>query len=487
VRRPWLEADAPGAPALRVAGRSVSRGALASRADALAAWLAESGVRAGDVVAALLPNGLGFAALLHALDRAGAVLLPLNWRLAPAELAFVLGDARPRLLVHQAGPLSALAEQASRQAGGPAPTLLPEGLSAQGPPLRAAAGSAHAPFALLYTSGTTGRPKGALLSHANLAASTRASSEHLGAAADDRWLACLPFFHVGGLSILLRCARQRSPVVVQERFDAAALSRALDAEAITHVSLVPAMLVRLLEARGGEPAPAGLRVVLLGGGPTPAGLLERARGLGFPVAPTYGLTEAASQVATLPPAGAAPGRGLEPLPGVELRILAADGRAAAPRACGEILVRGPTVMRGYRGLPQETRRALRGGWLHTGDVGRIDARGDLHVLDRRSDLVVSGGENVYPAEVEAVLAQHPDVLEAGVAGVPDPEFGQRPAAWIVPRRGARPRPEALARFCRERLAAYKVPVRFACVEGLPRTASGKLQRHRLWPSPNSSA
>jgi O-succinylbenzoic acid--CoA ligase len=471
-------------------GRCISRGELAARAGVLAGRLAAAGVAPGEIVAALLPNGPDFAVLLHALDRCDATLLPLNPRLTPGELAFQLGDAAARRVLHDGGSLAPRAEAAAAESGCAGATPL----DALPPPgLAPVCGSLDATLAVIYTSGTTGRPKGALLTHRALLASARASAQHLGCRPDDRWLACLPLFHVGGLSVLLRGALQPAPVVLHPRFDARAVGHALDSDAVTHVSLVPTMLARLLEAWGERPAPSGLRCVLLGGGPAPTSLLERAERLGFPLAPTYGLTEAASQVATRRPRPAAAGAGaerdgnparvgtdaLEPLPGTELRILADDGEDAAADEPGEILVRSPSLMSGYVGQPEASRRALRDGWLHTGDVGCLDASGRLRVLDRRSDLVVSGGENVYPAEVEAALAGHPDVLEAGVAGVPDPAFGSRPAAWLVLRSGRAPSDAELERFCRERLAGYKVPVRFERVAQLPRNAAGKLLRHRL--------
>jgi O-succinylbenzoic acid--CoA ligase len=219
--------------------------------------------------------------------------------------------------------------------------------------------------------------------------------------------------------------------------------------------------------------------VLLGGGPAPASLIERARKLGFPIAPTYGLTEAASQVATRAAGDATPGAGLRPLFGTEVRVVDSEDRDVADGAAGELLVRGPTVMRGYVGRAAETAETLRGGWLHTGDVAVRADDGSLRILERRSDVVISGGENVYPSEVEGVLLEHPAVAEAAVAAIPDADYGQRPAAWLVFRPGVAADDEQLRAFCRERLAGYKIPAVFRRVAALPRNAAGKLMRREL--------
>lgn len=495
----WLEQRAAATPertALEIDGESVSFAELASSTRATACELRAAGVREGDVVATLLWNGRAFVETLHAAARCGATLLPLNARATAPELAFSLRDAAARLLVHGAGELAPVACEAARRAGdvrrieagaGPAASLAAGGVAGDdaGDPARrdprlASIQPGHI-LALLYTSGTTGRPKGARLAARSLQANAAASALHLGASVNDRWLACLPLFHVGGLAILVRSILAGSAVVIHERFDARAVCRALEERAITHVSLVPTMLARVLDAWGERVAPRMLSCVLVGGAPTPPGLLRRARSLGFPIAPTYGLTEAASQVATLAPSASGAGSGGAgwPLPGVELRIEDDAGRPLAAGQAGEICVRGPTIMAGYHGLPEETARALRGGWLHTGDVGVLEHDGSLRVLDRRSDLVVSGGENVYPAEVEAVLAAHADVVEAAVAGEPDPDLGQRVVAGVVLRHGARIDPDALRQHCREALAGYKVPRRFRVLAELPRTSSGKLVRRAL--------
>jgi O-succinylbenzoic acid--CoA ligase len=221
-------------------------------------------------------------------------------------------------------------------------------------------------------------------------------------------------------------------------------------------------------------------VLLLGGAAAAPELLTRALAAGYPVCPTYGLTESCSQVATAapPPVGATCASPMLPLRGTELRI-DLDGRDAPPGTPGEIVVRGPTVMQGYLHDPQSTARALREGWLYTGDIGCLDGEGGLRVLDRRTDLIVSGGEIVYPAEIEAVLLEHPSVVDAGVASVPDGDLGARVVAWVVAAPGMAPDAAALQRHCRSRLAGFKQPREFRYVDALPRNAAGKLQRSRL--------
>jgi O-succinylbenzoic acid--CoA ligase len=471
--------DADALALVEADGRRWRFGELEARARRRRAALDAAGVAPGDRVAVLLPTSRAWVELAHALDALGATLLPLHLRLTADEQAFQLRDAGARLLVHGDDALALRAAALARASGVASVRAAELDAPPAGGPTTV---DPESPFALLYTSGTTGRPKGALLSRRAFRASARAVAALLGARPDDRWLACLPLYHVGGLSLVTRSALHGTALALHDGFDAARVSHALDAEGITGVSLVPTMLRRVLDARGDRPAPASLRVVLLGGAAAPDALLERAAAARFPVAPTYGATEACSQVATRPPGAAG---GLVPLPGVEVRITGDDGRPAPRGAPGEIELRGPMLLSGYHGRADATAAALRGGWLRTGDVGALDARGRLAVLDRRADLIVSGGENVYPAEVERVLLEHPDVADAGVAGVPDPEFGARPTAWVVPRAGAAAAPlgRELERFCRERLAGYKVPRAFHAVETLPRNALGKLQRARLAAPP----
>jgi o-succinylbenzoate---CoA ligase len=301
---------------------------------------------------------------------------------------------------------------------------------------------------VIHTSGTTGEPKAVELTYANHAASAAAAADALGVHPDDRWLCPLPLHHVGGLGVLIRCVLNRTTAVVHERFDVDRVRGTLEGGEVTLASLVPTMLARLRE-RGLREAP-GLRAIALGGGPIPAGLLEWAGDMGIPVVPVYGMTETGSQIVA-----GSPGR---PLRGVELEI----------GTDGEILVRGPMVARGELGSD---------GWLHTGDLGRIDADGRLHVEGRLKELIVTGGENVAPLEVEQALLAHPAVEDAGVAGRPDPEWGEAVTAFVVLRKQASA--EELRRWCRERLAPSKVPKAVHTVDALPRNRGGKLLRGRL--------
>lgn len=457
-------------------------GELDQRATDAARCLATRGVGPGTRVALLAGNGPAFVVTVHAIGRLGATLVPLNTRLTAAEIAWQLADVGTGLLLHDRAQAevacAAVAElpNVGRIELGP---FGPEGPCDEAAVLRDRI-ALDAMHSIVYTSGTSGRPKGALLTWGNHWWSAVGSALHLGHHRDDRWLAPLPLFHVGGLAILLRSVIYGIPVILHDAFDAVQINRAIEAESVTIVSVVATMLRRMLEERGARPYPATLRCILLGGGPAPRSLLEECLRQGVPVALSYGLTETASQVATLLPEDALRkfGSSGKPLLPTELRI-ERDGGPARPGAVGEIVVRGPTVTPGYAGQPAETVRAWRGGWFHTGDLGYFDDDSYLYVLDRRDDLIVSGGENIYPAEVEAALLAHPGVEDAGVIGVPDEQWGQTPLAVVCRRAGATVTAEELLAFCAARLAGYKVPRAVRWVDTLPRNAAGKLLRRTL--------
>ena len=423
--------ERPGHLAVETAGGSVTYAELDSAADRTARRLAALGVRAGDRVATTLPPSTAFAELLHALPRLGAALVPVNLRL-PADQQRRHVELSGSMFTVR-GPLDGLEADVT-----PSAELDPAGV-----------------HSVLFTSGTSGEPKPVTLTVANQEAAAAASAGALGSDPADRWLCPLPLFHIGGLAILVRSARAGTTAVLQERFTSRSAIDAFAHGGITLASLVPTMLARLRDS-GLQTAPS-LRALLLGGGPIPPDLLDWARELGLPVRCTYGMTETCSQVVVTEPWEPAgrPGAGAEVTIG----------------AGGEILVRGPMVAPGTAG---------EGGWLHTGDVGRIDRHGRLHVQGRMKDLIVTGGENVWPPAVEAVLLAHPAIADAAVAGLPSPEWGEEVTAFVVE---AHPVSDyELLSFCREYLAGYQVPKRVERVHRLPRNDAGKLLRAQLVPS-----
>jgi o-succinylbenzoate---CoA ligase len=456
---------APHRLALAAESRQLSFAELDAEVGLWAGRLYRRGVGRGALVALLASNRLASVALLFAVRRLGATLAPFNAHLTPAELAPLVQRLRPRLVLAEEAlsdrlPDAEHLEALEREPGGPAPDG--QGLSAD------------EDWAVLFTSGTTGQPKGARLPLRAFLASAAASGKNLGASSEDRWLCNLPLFHVGALAMVIRCAVDGAALVLHRGFDAEETARSLSLDEVTHASLVARTLALSLDAGA---RPGALRAVLVGGGPLPVELAARACAAGLPVLQTYGLTEACSQVTTERPAEADGTTAGPPLPGVRLRVVTAGGAPAGVGEAGEIHVQGPTLMAGYLGEAEASARALAGGWLRTGDVGSLDGRGRLCVLARRLDLILSGGENVYPAEVEAVLASHPGVAEAAVVGRADAAWGEVPVAAVVLRPGVAA--DGLLEWTRGRLAAFKVPAEVVTMAALPRTAAEKVDRAAL--------
>ncbi len=413
----------PDATALRSADATLSYAELDAGATVAARRLSALGVCPGERVGLALPALAPFVLALHGCMRLGAVAVPLDLRLIAAERA------------SRSAGCVAIVEQPLDGEGDPDAPLLAEH-------------DLDATAIVVHTSGTTADPTAVELTYGNWLWSALGSAVALGSDEDERWLCTLPLSHVGGLSILLRSTITATTAVLHDGFDAAVAAREIATGAITLVSVVPTTLARLLDA--GLSHPGALRAALVGGGPIPAVLLERAAVAGVPVVTTYGLTEACSQVAT----------GAGPLFCTRVKI-ASDG---------EILVAGPTVA---------PRARAADGWLHTGDLGSVDADGALRVTGRAADTIVTGGENVAPAEVEAVLASHPAVADVAVHGEPDERWGERIVATIVLRPQRSASSEDLDGYCRARIARYKVPKAFRFSLDLPRTGSGKLLRRDL--------
>ncbi len=412
-----------------------------SEADALVAGamqtLKESGVQKGDRVAIKSVNRPEIAWWWFAAVRLGAALVPINTRLTDAEVATLVSRAQPKVSL------------------GELPGALPLDVT---PGISGFSGELDDAqiIAALFTSGTTGAPKLIELTQDNFRAHASANAQRLGGGPEQRWLGVLPLFHVGGLAMLYRCAVYGASLVLEPGFDATRACEAL-AQGVTHASFVPTMLDRVIAVRGELPF-TGVHAALIGGGPMSAAQLSRARLAGIPVLQTYGLTEACSQVTTEEPELADGQTAGTPLDGIEVRIINADADGI-----GEIEVRGPTVAKGH------------GEWLHTKDLGALDSRGRLTVYARRDDLIITGGENVYPAEVEAVLRAHPQVHDVAVTSREEATWGQRVVAVLVTAEAD----DALDEWARARLAGFKVPREWLRVEAVPRNATGKVDRAAL--------
>lgn len=469
-----------------------------ARVNRLAAGLAERGIGRGDIVALLLYNRPEFLELVYAINRLGAVFLPLNYRLSEEEWQYILGHAQARAIITEpefvpaversAGCLTDLEHRILVGDDTPArPWTGYEDLLARHPgalvePVDVAPDDLQR---LMYTSGTTSRPKGVCITYGNLQAKNLAHIVHFGLTAADTTLVCGPLYHVGGLDMpALGVLYAGGRLVLQRKFDAADALRAIQEHRVTNVWLAPAMVNAVLEVPDRETYDtASVRFVLGGGEKTPEPVLRRIM-TAFPnawFADAYGLTETVSGDTFLDREHALSKLGSvgRPVPHTRVRIVDDTGKEAPAGELGEITLRGPKVFAGYWRDEKATAAALKDGWFHTGDIGHLDEDGFLFIDDRKKDMIVSGGENIATPEVERVLYEHPAVLEAAVVGLAHPRWGEVPRAFVVFRPGASAGAEELRDFCRARLARFKVPARFEIVDELPRTPSGKVLKRTL--------
>jgi fatty-acyl-CoA synthase len=478
----WLADRARTTPqrvAIRFLGQDLTYAELDSRASRLAAGLAARGLRRGDRLATLTTTSPDHVATFFACARLGVALQPISWRLASAEVAYQLEDAEPSLLL-ASDDYAELARKAGTKVE----------IARIGDPTLEADGEVEDvardddPLLLVYTSGTTGKPKGALLSHANCFWTNLSFDRTTSLRDGDVVLQVLPQFHVGGWNVQPLLAWWKGATVVLEpAFDAA---RALDLIAehgVTTMMGVPATYLFLAHEPGFAVADlSSLRLAVVGGAPMPEALLETWIARGIEIVQGYGLTEAAPNVLCLPPEEATRKLGFagKPYPHVDVALRDADtGALVEGTGTGELVVRGPNVFAGYWRNAEATEAAFADGWLLTGDVAERDAEGFYRIAGRIKDMVISGGENVYPAEIEDVLHAHPAVLEAAVVGVPDERWGEACAAFVVLREGSNVGTEELQRLCRDRLARFKVPKTFAFVDALPRSSMGKVLKDEL--------
>lgn len=438
--------------------------------------LIEQGLGAGEHVSLEFDpaHSFHFAIALHALHRVGLLPVPIATSMTPSERQ----ERRRRAMID----LALTGESVDPTEGAAASTPSPVASIDAGVPLLSR--RLDTPAALCFTSGTAGEPRAVVLTHGNFFWSAIASARNLGVRPNDLWLCCLPLHHVGGLSILTRSAAYGTGVQLHDGFDPDAVNAAIDGGGVTLISLVPPMLERLLQARGGRLFPTTLRAGLIGGGPIPSGLLEEAAELRFRALPTYGLTEATSQVTTLSirewPAGlASAGR---PLMFTRVEIRDDKGRAVGNGVEGEIVIQGPTVMAAYLEDRATNAAAWDGRWFKTGDIGAWDAAGRLRVVERRVDRLIVGGENVSPDEIEQVLRAHPAVADVCVVGIPSGSWGHEVAAAVQVKPGASISLEELNRYLRPSLSKFKLLRRLLIVPSLPRGSSGKLVRRAILDS-----
>jgi len=491
----------PDKEAFRFLERSLTFGELDARATRVARALRERGVEAGDRVALLMPNGLEVVEAIFGVCRLGAVAVPVNFRLVADEIAYLLRHSGAKLLVVDAS-LAEVAAKARAQAPELARALVvggdPEAAGPGAEPYEGALGAAsdeplvvdvpdHAPAFLMYTSGTTGRPKGALLSHFNLAMnSLNGMIEQRISGEDEVWLAGLPLFHIGGLNGILPYVMTGGTSILWPtgHFDPVEAVDELERSRVTGCFFVATQWQQICAVPGVRERDFALRRIAWGASTALPSVLETMAEVfrGVPLYTFFGQTEMSSVTTVLRGEHSLTKLGSvgRPCVNVDIRVVDDAMNEVPAGEVGEIVYRGPTVMQGYWNDPEATAAAFEGGWFHSGDLVRRDEDGFFWVVDRKKDMIISGGENIYSAEVEAAIDAHPGVAEVAVIGVPDPRWMETPWAVVVPTDPANPpSAEEIVAHCREKLASYKKPTRVIFTDALPRNASGKVLKVAL--------
>ncbi len=466
-----------------------------ARARALAASLEERGVRQGDRVALLFPNCIDFCLAYFAVLSLGAVVVPLNNRLAPKELAYILNDSQAETLIIEEqfwDSYNALAGELERdlrviKAGGQPQDGVGDfaTLSQPGPePKARPVLEADSPASIMYTSGTTGKPKGAILSHGNVFTNARNAGAHLSYKESDVTLLVVPLFHVTGLhSQLVAFCYAGGTCAIMRAYNTAAMIELMARHRVTVTFKVPTMYTLMLVNEALERSDlSALRLAAYGGAPmAPETIRQLQDSLGVDLHNAYGLTEATSLVTVLPASDALRKAGSIGLPtsGTRLKVIDDAGKELPPDEVGELLIKAPIVVQGYWNKPEATAENIVDGWLHTGDYARIDPEGFVYIADRKKDMIIRGGENIYSIEVESALVSHPKVLEAAVVPRPHSIFDEVVHAFVVLNQGALAGEDEVIEYCRGLIADYKVPASVSFIDELPRNPGGKVLKDRL--------
>ncbi|MGW5462786.1 acyl-CoA synthetase [Streptomyces sp. NPDC003996] len=459
---------------------------LYTRVTRLAHALRDRGVRRGDRIAHLGPNHPAYLETLFAAGTLGAVFVPLNTRLAGPEIAYQLADSGAKVLVHgpaHAGLVAGLSGETDVRTRIEIGDAYEQALAAASDEPIDEPVTPDDTCIIMYTSGTTGRPKGAMLTHGNLIWNAVNVLVDHDLIADERALVSAPLFHTAGLNMLtLPVLLKGGTCVLVEAFDPETTLDLIERHRITFMFGVPAMFDQVARhPRWADADLSSLRILTCGGSPVPTPLIAAYQQRGLTFLQGYGMTEAAPGTLFLDAEHAVTKAGSAGVPHFfsDVRVVRPDLTPVDVGETGEVVVRGPHVMAGYWGLPEETAAAFADGWFRSGDAARVDEDGYVHIVDRIKDMIISGGENVYPAEIEDLLLAHPGIAECAVIGVPDDKWGEVPRAVVVPAPGVDLDPDEVLASLTGRLAKYKIPKSVVVTDELPRTATGKLLKSRV--------
>jgi O-succinylbenzoic acid--CoA ligase len=490
----WRSNVSPELFALRFGTHQYNYKQLQEMVSNISGLLRSWGIKKGDRVALLLNSSELYVMAIHALTRLGAVTIPLNVRQSSSELSWQISDCEPSLILYDSA-LADLKKDIDKKNGEKGSRIkiqwksadeLKESSIYHSEPMEGGTIDTSLLHSIIYTSGSTGTPKGVEITVSNLLWNAISFGIRHGAIASDRWLLAMPIFHVGGYTVIFRSVLHGSGIVLHPKFELTEVSRSIVQDGITLVSLVPTMLVGLLEKLLPDHLPSNLRLIFLGGSNVSRQLMHQIIERRLPVVLTYGMTESCSQIAISDPLrGEAYNYSYQVMfpTSVTVRKNAGEEGFATnrPGIVGEILLRGPTIFGGYWGKRRDALSVFKGGWFHTGDLGYIDSQGGIVVLGRENDMIISGGENIYPMEVESNLLEHEAIEDAIVFGKDDPKWGQRVEAILKVKEGFnRPSASELSLFLREKIGSYKIPkaYHFLASSSFSKTQSGKTKRSR---------